>query len=63
MAGLVLIAAPARIGSDNPETSLGTVAIIGPQRMHYQSAIDAVGYIARLLQRNAAGELPDSFTP
>ena len=63
MAGLVLIAAPARISPDNPDSSLGTVAIIGPQRMHYQSAIDAVGYIARLLQRNAAGELPDSFAP
>lgn len=62
MAGLVLIAAPARLNPETPESSLGTVAIIGPQRMHYQSAIDAVGYIARLLQRNAAGDLPDSFT-
>ena len=63
MAGLVLIAAPARILSDRdaPDSPLGTVAIIGPQRMNYQSAIDAVGYIARLLQRNATGDLPDSF--
>jgi heat-inducible transcriptional repressor len=50
MAGLVLIAAPARVaaGADN---ALGTVAILGPKRMHYQSAIDAVGYIAQLLHR------------
>jgi heat-inducible transcriptional repressor len=65
MAGLVLIAAPARIVGDHtgPDSALGTVAIIGPQRMNYQSAIDAVGYIARILQRNAAGELPDTFAP
>ena len=65
MAGLVLIAAPARIVGDHtgPDSALGTVAIIGPQRMNYQSAIDAVGYIARILQRNVAGELPDTFAP
>jgi heat-inducible transcriptional repressor len=45
MAGLVLIAAPARVSGDS------TVAILGPQRMNYQSAIDAVGYIAQLLHR------------
>jgi heat-inducible transcriptional repressor len=45
MAGLVLIAAPARVSGDS------TVAILGPRRMNYQSAIDAVGYIAQLLHR------------
>jgi heat-inducible transcriptional repressor len=65
MAGLVLIAAPARILGDHtgPDSALGTVAIIGPQRMNYQSAIDAVSYIARILQRNTAGDLPDAFVP
>jgi heat-inducible transcriptional repressor len=62
MAGLVLIAAPAR-GAGSEGEALGTVAILGPQRMHYQNAIDAVGYIARILHRNTAGELPDSLVP
>jgi heat-inducible transcriptional repressor len=52
MAGLVLIAAPARV-ADN---SLGAVAILGPKRMHYQSAIDAVGYVAQLLHRMETGD-------
>jgi len=50
MAGLVLIAAPARVAGSESDT-LGSVAILGPKRMHYQSAIDAVGYIAQLLHR------------
>jgi heat-inducible transcriptional repressor len=62
MAGLVLIAAPARAAGSEGE-ALGTVAILGPQRMHYQNAIDAVGYIARILHRNTAGELPDNLVP
>jgi len=45
MAGLVLIAAPPRVAGDS------TVAILGPKRINYQSAIDAVGYIADLLHR------------
>jgi heat-inducible transcriptional repressor len=45
MAGLVLIAAPARLSGDS------TVAVLGPKRMNYQSAIDAVGYVAQLLHR------------
>ncbi len=45
MAGLVLIAAPARVSGDS------TVAILGPKRMHYQSAIDAVAYVAHILHR------------
>jgi heat-inducible transcriptional repressor len=50
MAGLVLIAAPARIASNSADT-LGTVAIIGPKRINYENAMNAVGYIADLLHR------------
>ncbi len=50
MAGLVLIAAPARVAASATDIP-GTVAILGPKRMNYQSAIDAVGYIAQLLHR------------
>jgi heat-inducible transcriptional repressor len=50
MAGLVLIAAPARVAAGANDLP-GTVAILGPKRMNYQSAIDAVGYIAQLLHR------------
>jgi heat-inducible transcriptional repressor len=50
MAGLVLIAAPARVAASANDIP-GTVAILGPKRMNYQSAIDAVGYIAQLLHR------------
>lgn len=49
MSGLVLIAAPAR--SPLNEDTLGTVAILGPKRMNYESAMNAVGYIADLLHR------------
>ena len=55
MAGLVLIAAPARVSPGSGD-QLGTVAILGPRRMNYQSAIDAVGYIAQLLHRMDTGE-------
>ncbi len=48
MAGLVLIAAPAGDSS---------VAILGPKRINYQSAIDAVGYVAQLLHRIETGEI------
>jgi heat-inducible transcriptional repressor len=51
MAGLVLIAAPAQISGDS------AVAILGPKRMNYESAISAVGYIARLLHRIDTGDL------
>lgn len=46
MAGLVLIAAPARVAGDS------TVAILGPKRMNYESAIHAVGYVAELLHQS-----------
>ncbi len=47
MAGLVLIAAPAFVGGD----SLATVGVIGSKRMHYESTMNAVGYIAGLFDR------------
>ncbi|MDE1162949.1 MAG: heat-inducible transcriptional repressor HrcA [Acidobacteriaceae bacterium] len=47
MAGLVLIAAPARVAGD----SLATVGVLGSKRMHYQSTMNAVGYIAGLFDR------------
>ena len=43
-------AAPARRGADH----LGTVAVIGPTRMQYASAIDTVTYVADLFGRWAA---------
>ena len=47
MAGLVLIAAPARAGGE----SRGTVGVIGPKRMHYENTMNAVGYIAQVFDR------------
>jgi heat-inducible transcriptional repressor len=47
MRNLVLIAAPARAGGENH----GTVGIIGPTRMPYESNMNAVGYIASLFDR------------
>jgi heat-inducible transcriptional repressor len=51
MAGLVLIAAPARLGGENR----GTVAVIGPKRMQYERTMNAVGYIAQVLERQGQG--------
>ncbi len=51
MAGLVLIAAPARFGGE----TLGTVGVIGPTRMQYQRTMHAVGYIAQVLGRQGSG--------
>jgi heat-inducible transcriptional repressor len=47
MCNLVLVGAPALLGAQ----SLGTVAVIGPTRMHYQETINAVSYIAQLSER------------
>jgi heat-inducible transcriptional repressor len=47
MAGLVLIAAPARVGGDG----LATLGVLGPKRMQYRSAMDAVGYVAHVFNR------------
>lgn len=43
MAGLVLIAAPARSGA--------TVGVIGPKRMDYENTMNAVGYVAQVFDR------------
>jgi heat-inducible transcriptional repressor len=51
MAGLVLIAAPARMGGE----SLGTVAVLGPKRMQYERTMNAVGYVAQVLERQGLG--------
>ena len=47
MAGLVLIAAPARVGGE----TLGTVGVIGSKRMHYENTMNAVSYVARMFDR------------
>lgn len=47
MAGLVLIAAPALVGGE----SRGAVGVIGPKRMHYENAMNAVGYISQVFER------------
>jgi len=47
MRNLVLIGAPARLGTQ----SLGTVAVIGSTRIAYQDTINAVSYIAQLSDR------------
>ena len=47
MAGLVLIAAPARMGGE----SRGTVGVIGSTRMRYENTMNAVGYIAQVFDR------------
>jgi heat-inducible transcriptional repressor len=49
MAGLVLVAAPARVSGES------SVAILGPRRMDYGSAINAVSYVAQLLHRMDSG--------
>lgn len=47
MAGLVLIAAPARMAGEN----VGSVGVIGPKRMNYPSNMNAVAYVAQMLER------------
>jgi heat-inducible transcriptional repressor len=47
MAGLVLIAAPARMAGDG----WGTVGVIGPKRIHYENTMNAVSYIAQVFER------------
>src|SRR6202789_366280 len=47
MSGLVLIAAPARMGGE----SRGTVGVIGPKRMHYENTMNAVSYISQVFDR------------
>jgi heat-inducible transcriptional repressor len=47
MAGLVLIAAPSRMGGE----SRGTIGVIGPKRMQYERAMNAVSYISQVFDR------------
>lgn len=47
MAGLVLIAAPTRIGGENR----GTIGVIGSQRMDYENTMNAVSYLSRVFDR------------
>ena len=47
MRNLVLIGAPARLGTQN----LGTLAVIGSTRIDYQETINAVSFIAQLSDR------------
>jgi heat-inducible transcriptional repressor len=47
MAGLVLIAAPARMAGEGH----GTVGVIGPKRIHYENTMNAVSYIAQVFER------------
>ena len=47
MAGLVLIAAPARVGGE----MRGTVGVIGTTRMDYEMTMNAVSYVAGAIQR------------
>jgi heat-inducible transcriptional repressor len=49
MSGLVLIAAPARVGNE----TVGTVGVIAPRRMHYENTMDAVSYVSRVFDRIA----------
>ncbi len=47
MRNLVLIGAPALVGSE----SVGTVAVLGPVRLQYQETMNAVSFIAQLSER------------
>ncbi len=47
MAGLVLIAAPARVNGE----AMGTVGVIGSTRMHYENTMNAVSYVAQVFDR------------
>lgn len=47
LAGLVLIAAPARMAGE----SLGTIGVIGSKRMQYEQTMSAVSYIAQVFDR------------
>ncbi len=47
MAGLVLIAAPARAAGE----TLGTVGVIGSKRMNYENTMNAVSYVAQVFDR------------
>ena len=47
LAGLVLIAAPARMAGEGR----GTIGVLGPKRMHYGNTLNAVACVAELFER------------
>ena len=51
LAGLVLIAAPARLGG----ALRGTVGVLGPTRMNYNATMSAVRYVAQQFERVLEG--------
>ena len=51
MAGLVLIAAPARFAGEQH----GTVGVLGSRRMQYEQTLNTVAYIAQVLERQSLG--------
>lgn len=51
LAGLVLIAAPARL----PGALHGTIGVLGPTRMDYQATMSAVSYVAQQFDRMLEG--------
>ena len=54
LAGLVLIAAPAKMVGE----WRGTVGVIGPKRMHYENTINAVSYVAQVFDRMLEAKHP-----
>src|SRR5271170_58323 len=48
MSNMVLIGAPALVGSEN----LGTVAVLGPVRLQYQETMNVVSFIAQISDRD-----------
>ncbi len=53
MGNYVLIGAPARLAGE----VMGSVAVIGPTRMHYESAMQTVSYVAKLFDHLLEGPL------
>lgn len=51
MGNYVLIGAPARLAGE----MMGSVAVIGPTRMHYESAMQTVSYVAKLFDHLLEG--------
>jgi heat-inducible transcriptional repressor len=51
MGNYVLIGAPARLAGE----VMGSVAVIGPTRMHYESAMQTVSYVAKLFDHLIEG--------
>ncbi len=54
MAGLVLIAAPARMAGETHGTA-GVIGVLGTRRMQYEQTLNAVSYIAQVLERQGLG--------